>query len=73
MPAAAHVLASIPNAYLLETVGSAADAEAFAEIVDHPPRLEAGSLTLDDRPGIGASLLDDAPSRRPAITIIATR
>ena len=47
--------------------------EAFAEIVDHPPGLKAGSLTLDDRPGIGASLLDDAPSRRPAIAITATR
>jgi galactonate dehydratase len=71
--AAAHVLASIPNAYILETVGSAADAEAFAEIVDHPPRVERGTLTLDDRAGIGARLLEDAPSRRPAITITATR
>ena len=71
--AAAHVLASIPNAYILETVGSAADAEAFAEIVDHPPRIERGTLTLDDRAGIGARLLEDAPSRRPAITITATR
>ena len=71
--AAAHVLASIPNAYILETVGSAADAEAFAEIVDHPPRIERGTLMLDDRAGIGARLLEDAPSRRPAITITATR
>jgi galactonate dehydratase len=71
--AAAQVMASIPNAYILETVGSAADAEAFAEIVDHPPRIEDGMLALEDRAGIGARLLEDAPSRRPAITITATR
>jgi galactonate dehydratase len=49
--AAGHLLSSIPNAYLLETVGSDADFAMFADIVDHPPRIAGGVLTLDDRPG----------------------
>ena len=71
--ASAHFLASIPNALILETVGSEADMDAFAELVDHPPRIEQGVLTLGDRPGIGAQLLDDAPKRRPPESFEASR
>jgi galactonate dehydratase len=71
--AAAHFLASIPNALILETVGSEADLAMFGEIVDRPPRIERGVLTLDDRPGIGASLLPDVTERRPAGSFTATR
>jgi galactonate dehydratase len=71
--AAAHVLASIPNALILETVGSEADAAVFAEIVDQPPRVERGVLVVPDAPGIGARLIEDAPARRPAIAITAAR
>jgi galactonate dehydratase len=71
--AAAHLLASIPNALLLETVGSEADLAMFAEIVDRPPRIEAGILHLDERPGLGAALLEDAPTRRPPGRFTATR
>ncbi len=71
--ASAHLMASIPNALLLETVGSEADLAMFAEIVDHPPQIERGVLRLEDRPGLGAALLDDAPARRPAGRFPATR
>ena len=71
--AAAHFLASIPNALILETVGSEADLAMFGEIVDHPPRIDRSVLTLDDRPGIGAALLPDVTERRPAGTFTATR
>lgn len=71
--AAAHLMASIPNALILETVGSDADLAMFAELVDRPPRIERGILTLEDRPGIGAALLEDAPTRRPAGDFTATR
>jgi galactonate dehydratase len=64
--ASAHLMSAIPNALILETVGSQADQDRFAELVDAPPRIEAGILTLSDRPGIGASLRDDAPQRFPA-------
>jgi len=63
--ASAHLLSSIPNALILETIGSEADMARFAEIVDQPPRIEGGLLTLPDRPGIGAALKDDAPARFP--------
>jgi galactonate dehydratase len=71
--ASAHLLAAIPNAYLLETVGSDADLAMFAELVDRPPRIEAGVLRLGDDPGIGAALLDDVVERRPAGHFTATR
>ena len=71
--ASAHLLASIPNALILETVGSEADMQVFGELVDEPPRIEGGMLTLSDRPGIGASLLDDAAGRRPAGSFEAKR
>jgi galactonate dehydratase len=71
--AAAHFLSSIPNALILETVGSDADLAMFGEIVDHPPRIEGGVLTLSDRPGLGAALLPDVVERRPAGSFTATR
>lgn len=71
--ASAHLMASIPNALILETIGSESDAAIHAEIVDHPARIDRGVLTLDDRPGLGAALLDDAAERRPAESFTATR
>jgi galactonate dehydratase len=71
--AAGHLLSAIPNAYLLETVGSEVDLAMFAEILDAPPRISDGVLTLDDRPGIGARLLDDVVERRPAGVYGGTR
>lgn len=71
--AATQLLASIPNALLLETVGSEADLAMFADIVDHPPRIERGVVHVEDRPGLGAALLDDAVERRPAGHFTATR
>jgi galactonate dehydratase len=71
--AAAQFLASIPNALILETVGSEADLAMSAEIVDHPPRIEGGMLRLDDRPGLGAALREGVTERRSAGTFTATR
>jgi galactonate dehydratase len=71
--AAAHLMSAIPNALILETVGSEVDFATFADIVDHPPHVERGILRLDDRPGIGAALLDEAVARRPAGHYPATR
>ncbi len=64
--ASAHLLSAIPNALILETVGSQADMDHFAELIDAPPHIDGGVLTLSDRPGIGASLREDAPQRFPA-------
>lgn len=71
--ASAHLMASIPNALVLETVGSELDFKVFAELVDNPPSIKDGILQLSDRPGIGAALLDSAPGERPATRLHATR
>lgn len=71
--ASAHVMMSIPNAYILETVGSKVDLCMHGEIVDAPPDIREGILRLSDRPGLGAVLLDDVTLRRPAGTFTATR
>lgn len=67
--ASAHLLSAIPNALILETVGSDADWQRFAELVDEPPRVVEGFLSLSSRPGIGVKLRDDAPQRFPAEAI----
>lgn len=64
--ASAHLMSAIPNALILETVGSEADMARFAALVDDPPRIDRGVLTLSGRPGIGAALKEDAPARFPA-------
>jgi galactonate dehydratase len=71
--ASAHLMMAIPNALILETVGSEADRIAFAETVDQPPQVERGWLRMSDRPGVGAALLDSAPERRPARPVQGTR
>jgi len=71
--ASAQVLMSIPNGYMLETVGSGADLIMHSDIVDDPPLIRDGVLRLDDRPGLGAALLDDVHLRRPPGTFTATR
>jgi galactonate dehydratase len=71
--ASAHVLASIPNALVLETVGSEADLAMFADIVDRPPSIDRGVLTLGAEPGLGATLREEAVIGRPAGDFRATR
>jgi len=71
--AAGHLMSAIPNAFILESVGSAADLAMFADILDAPPRIANGVLTMDDRPGIGARLLDGVTERRPAGVYGGTR
>lgn len=55
--ATAHVLASIPNAYILESVGSDPATSIWGEVVTEPPLVEAGQLVLSDRPGLGTGFL----------------
>jgi galactonate dehydratase len=64
--ATAHLLTAIPNALILETIGSPLDAARAAEVVDNPPIVQDGRLRVSDRPGLGASLLDSVLERFPA-------
>ncbi|MFI5387750.1 MAG: enolase C-terminal domain-like protein, partial [Fimbriimonadales bacterium] len=71
--ASGHLLAAIPNAYLLETVGAPDDGALWAELVDDPPVIERGVLTLREKPGLGAAFLPDAPTRHPPLSVTGTR
>lgn len=68
-----HVLAAIPNAHVLETVGSPLDASRWPELVDGGPEIIEGSLSLTTGPGLGATLRDGAPDRFPAGSYTGTR
>lgn len=57
-----HVSAAIPNLFLMESV-RAFSSGFFADLVDHPPVIEHGSIAVPDRPGLGLSLRDDVLSR----------
>lgn len=71
--ATAHLMKSIPNGLLMEVVGSDGDREAFKDIVDAPPLIEGGRVTITDAPGLGVRLRDDLAARRPAGTYGGTR
>jgi galactonate dehydratase len=64
--ATAQVLSAIPNASVMETVGSAVDDERFAAIVDRPLIAAHGEIVVDERPGLGLELRDGAIERFPA-------
>lgn len=62
---AVHLLASIPNGYLLETIGSPADLELHAKMVAEPLRPEQGAIRLPTAPGLGLELLPDVEKTLP--------
>ncbi len=53
------------NFFILETIGSEAEAELAAEILDKPPKRCGGELLLPEGPGIGVELNEAAMDRRP--------
>jgi galactonate dehydratase len=71
--ACGHLLTAIPNASLLETVGSTDDAQRNAELVDPPPAIAGGRLTISEAPGLGVRMRKDAPTRFPAGHYMAPR
>jgi galactonate dehydratase len=71
--AAAHLLTAIPNALLLETVGSADDAARWAEVVSNPPVAIDGRMELSNRPGLGTTLVDRVGERFPGVPVSGFR
>jgi galactonate dehydratase len=71
--ATAQLLWAIPNASVMETVGSAVDEERFAAIVDQPLVASDGEIVVAERPGLGIDLLPGAIERFPAEPRIALR
>ncbi|MEM7133874.1 MAG: enolase C-terminal domain-like protein [Chloroflexota bacterium] len=52
--AGAHVMALVPNHYLVET--SRAKLNAYDVFIDHPLDIRGDKLDLSDRPGLGIEL-----------------
>lgn len=62
---AVHLLAAIPNAYLLETVGSPDDLALHEKMVRKPLKPRDGFIEVPCEPGLGMELLPDAESTLP--------
>jgi galactonate dehydratase len=57
---AVHLLAAIPNAFMLEMVGSPEDLELQSRMVAAPLRPVDGTISLTSCPGLGMEVLPDA-------------
>ena len=62
--AALHLMASIPNALILERFGS--DWPGRKHVVTNEPELRDGSLLVPDAPGLGVDIIVDEIARYPA-------
>lgn len=60
-----HFAATVPNFFILETIGSRAEDELSAELLDSPPRIDEGALTIPEGAGFGVELNEAAMTRRP--------
>jgi len=59
----AHLLASIPNGYILESFANPDRDPFWFEIYDRKPRIEKSILYLDDTPGLGVEFNQKALAR----------
>jgi len=62
-----HFAATIPNFFILETIGSDADDKLAAAILTTPLRFHAGELELPIGPGFGVDLVQEALDARPYV------
>ena len=62
---AVHLLAAIPNGYLLEMIGSPEDLELHAKMVVAPLRPENGQIRVPTSPGLGIELQPDVERELP--------
>jgi galactonate dehydratase len=69
----AQIAAAIPNFLILESVGSQADLDLFAQVTDPPPVIENGFLKLPAGPGLGINLRKENFGRFPYQPFDATR
>jgi len=59
----AHLLASVPNGYILESFANPDRDPFWFEIYDRKPRIEKSILYLDDTPGLGVEFNQKALTR----------
>ena len=60
----AHIDAAVPN-FLIQEVNLKLDSQVAREVIVDPPKLEAGYLTLPDKPGLGVELNEEAAKDYP--------
>jgi galactonate dehydratase len=63
--AAVHLLAAVPNCYLLEMVGSPGDLDLHERMARPALRPENGLIRLPDAPGLGLELVDGCEREMP--------
>jgi galactonate dehydratase len=59
--------ASIPNYYILETIGGAIDLRLWEELLQNPFPFSDGQLSVPCAPGFGIALNEEALARRPYV------
>ena len=59
----AHLLASVPNGFILESFANPDRDPFWFEIYDRKPRIEKSILYLDDTPGLGVEFNQKALAR----------
>ena len=62
-PLHGHLLASVPNAYILESFANPDRDPFWFELYDRKPRIENSTLYLDDAPGLGIEFNEKALKR----------
>jgi galactonate dehydratase len=62
-----HYAASIPNFFILETIGSEADEKLSAEMLTTPLQFHSGALELPGGPGFGVGLVQEVLDARPYV------
>ncbi len=71
--ASAHLMLHIPNAMIMESVRAYwGEGGWYNDVVTQPIRIEAGYLTLDDRPGLGIALRPELVQRPDACVRVTT-
>jgi galactonate dehydratase len=62
-----HYAASIPNFFILETIGSEADERLMNEILTKPVKPQNGLYALPEGPGFGVELIQEALDAHPYV------
>ncbi|HWU61938.1 MAG TPA: mandelate racemase/muconate lactonizing enzyme family protein [Ensifer sp.] len=67
--AALHLMASLPNALMLERVEN--DWPGRNRVISGPPLFENGALIVPDAPGLGVDIIEDEIAKYPSVRNIA--
>lgn len=69
--AAIHLMATIPNALMLERVET--DWEGRGRVIDASPSLSDGQLLVPDAPGLGVDIVEDEIAKHPSMLNVVIR